>query len=63
MQTSYGYHIMYFVGSEEVWIANVSDTMIYERSMELVNGAAEKWPATIHDDKIVLSTITLEAAE
>ena len=63
VQTSYGYHIMYFVGSEEVWIANVSDTMIYERSMELVNGAAEKWPATIHDDKIVLSTITLEAAE
>lgn len=63
VQTSYGYHIMYFVGSEEVWIANVSDTMIYERSMDLVNGAAEKWPATIHDDKIVLSTITLETAE
>lgn len=63
VQTSYGYHIMYFVGSEEVWISNVSDTMIYERSMELVNGAAEKWPATIHDDKIVLSTITLETAE
>ena len=54
---------MYYVGSEEIWINNVSDLIIYERSMELVNGAAEKWPATIYDNKIVLSTITLETAE
>ena len=63
VQTSYGYHSMYYVGSEEIWINNVSDLIIYERSMELVNGAAEKWPATIYDNKIVLSTITLETAE
>lgn len=63
VQTNYGYHIMYFVGSHEVWISQVSETMIYERSMELVNGAAEKWPATIHDNKIVLSAITLQTAE
>lgn len=63
VQTNYGYHIMYFVESRETWITNVSDAIIYERSMELVDGAAEKWPATIHDNKIVLSTITLETAE
>lgn len=63
VQTSYGYHIMYFVGAQEVWISNVSDTMIYERSLSLVDGAAEKWPATIHDNKIVLSTVTVETAE
>ena len=63
VQTNYGYHIMYFVASHEVWIANVSDLMIYERSTDLVNKAAEKWPAVIHDNKIVLSTITAEAAE
>ena len=63
VQTNYGYHIMYFVGAEEIWIANVSDAMIYERSMNMVNEAAEKWPATIHDNKIVLSRITAESAE
>lgn len=63
VQTSYGYHIMYFVAAEEIWIANVSDAMIYERSMNMVNEAAEKWPATIHDNKIVLSKITAQAAE
>ena len=63
VQTDYGYHIMYFVGSHELWISNVSDLLVYERSMNMVNEAAAKWPATIHDNKIVLSTITLEAAE
>ena len=63
VQTTYGYHIMYFVESRETWISDVSDTIIYERSMELVDNAAEKWPVAIQDDKIVLSTITVETAE
>ena len=63
VQTTYGYHIMYFVGSHEIWVSNVSDSMIYERSMKIVDDAAAKWPATVHDNKIVLSRITAEAAE
>ena len=63
VQTTYGYHIMYFVGSEEIWITEVSDTMIYERSLALVNGAVEKWPMEIDYDKIVLGAVTSETAE
>ena len=63
VQTSYGYHIMYFVGSREIWISNVSDTMIYERSVKIVDDAVAKWPVTIHDNKIVLSKIAAKAAE
>ena len=60
VQTTYGYHIMYFVDSHEIWIANVRDVIIYERSMEVVNGAAEKWPADVNKNKI---TLGLTAAE
>ena len=60
VKTDYGYHIMYFVASHEVWVANVRDTMVYERSLAIVNGAAEKWPMEVNLKKIVLGT-TLSA--
>lgn len=63
VQTTYGYHIMFFVDSHEVWVTNVSDTIIYERSMELVNSAAEKWPLDVNYKKIVMSDVTSETAE
>ena len=55
VKTNYGYHIMYFVESREVWKSNVSDAIIYERSLELVNGAAEKWPLDVNYKKIALA--------
>ena len=60
VKTDYGYHIMYFVASHEVWVANVRDTMVYERSLAIVNGAAEKWPMEVNLKKVVLGT-TLSA--
>ena len=60
VQTTYGYHVMYFVESREIWIANVRDVIVYERSLEVVNGAAEKWPADAKTNKAVLG---LTAAE
>ena len=56
VKTDYGYHIMYFVASHEVWISNVRDAMVYERSLEIVNGAVEKWPADVKNKKIALSS-------
>ena len=58
VQTSYGYHIMYFVESREVWIGSVQDAILSERSMEIVNEAVAKWPLEVKDNKIVLSNIT-----
>ena len=63
VQTSYGYHIMYFVESREIWIGKVSETMIYERSLNAVNEAAAQWPAKIYNGKIGLSDIVLEDVE
>lgn len=63
VQTVYGYHVMYFVDAQEIWIANVRDTIIYERSLELVNAAAEKWPADIHYNKIVMGSTATETTE
>ena len=60
VKTDYGYHIMYFVASHEVWVANVRDTMVYERSLAIVNGAAEKWPMEVNLKKVALGT-TLSA--
>ena len=57
VQTNYGYHIMYFVDSREVWIGSVQDTMINERSLALVNEAVTKWPMEAKYNKIVLTEI------
>ena len=63
VQTNYGYHIMYFVDSQEVWIANVSDAIVYERSLKLVNEAAEKWPIDVNYKKIVMGEVKSETVE
>ena len=58
VQTNYGYHIMYFVESREIWIGSVQDTIISERSMAIVNEAVAKWPLEVKDNKIVLGNVT-----
>lgn len=63
VKTVYGYHIMYFVESREVWIGHVTDTILYERSMELVNAAAEKWPADINYKKIAIGETAADTAQ
>ena len=63
VQTNYGYHIMYFVEAREIWVTNVTDTIIYERSLSLVNDAAAKWPLETKYKKIVLSELQLTTAE
>lgn len=61
VQTVFGYHIMYFVESHEVWISSVEETILYEQSLALVNSAAEKWPLDVHYNKIVLGQTNTEA--
>lgn len=63
VQTTYGYHIMYFAGSEEIWVTNVRDTIINERSLAMVDEAAAKWPMEANYKKIALGEILNETAE
>ena len=60
VKTTYGYHIMYFVDSHEIWEASVRENMIYEASLEIVNKAAEKWPADINYKKIVIGEVAAQ---
>lgn len=57
VQTNYGYHIMYFVDSEEIWFANVRDLIVSDRSLAVVNEAAEKWPMETDYKKIALGQL------
>ena len=61
VQTTYGYHIMYFVASREVWITNVSDTITYERTLAMVDNAAAKWPLEVNYKKIVMGQANVYA--
>lgn len=61
VQTVCGYHIMYFVESSELWIDKVQDNIVYERSLEMVNNAVEKWPLDVKYNKIVVGQTNTEA--
>lgn len=62
VRTSYGYHIMYFVGSEEIWVGDVQDVMMNERSLAITNEAVAKWPMEVNKKKIVLGQPQSDAA-
>lgn len=54
VQTIYGYHIMFFVDSREIWSTNVCDLIISDNSMAIVNEAAAKWTIDVNYKKIAL---------
>lgn len=54
VQTNYGYHIMFFVESREIWATNVRDLMISDNSMAIVNDAVAKWTMDVDYNKIAL---------
>lgn len=57
VKTEHGYHIMYFSASEPVWLYYAKSQYISDRTAELMETGAEKWPAEINHDKICLKTI------
>ena len=61
--TDYGYHIMFYVDSREVWITNVSDAITYERTLAMVDAAAAKWPLKTNYKKIVMGALQSQSAQ
>ena len=61
VRTSLGFHVMYFSGSEVLWPTYVFQDMQAEYQQELVNSAAEKYPADIDYSAIVLNFMDLSA--
>lgn len=54
VKTEYGYHIMYFVGSEEIWMSTAREELLAKRASEIVEAGMEKWPMVVSYEKVLL---------
>lgn len=59
VQTTYGYHIMFFVGSEPVWLATVRDEMLNNKSTEILEASMESYTMEVDYSKIVLGFVDM----
>ena len=62
VQTTYGYHIMYFVGSDPVWYLTAESDMMAEKGNEFLAGVLEQNPAEIDYSAIALGNVNLASA-
>ena len=58
VKSVYGYHIMYFSGSEEIWMIDVESCILTERTIEMVQDAKELYPMDVSYRKVVLGEMT-----
>ena len=61
VKTEYGYHVMYFVGSDPCWISYVESDIVTERSNNFVNETVAKYPLTVDYSAILLAESGLGA--
>ena len=59
VQTNYGYHIMYYVSSEPVWVSELRSQLVNERSTEFVTNTVENTPVELFKQKIVLGQTSI----
>ena len=60
VETEYGYHIMYYVGSYETnWVDRVSQVMIDEHMDGIINQAKETYPLKVYYSRIALAEVKL----
>ena len=59
IQTQFGYHIMYFCGSTDIWYANAEYDLISQTVSAIVPAAMEKYPAEIDYSAIELGLLEL----
>ena len=59
VKTEFGYHIMYYVGSEEIWHATAKQDLMAERSQKLVQQILEEHSVSVEYRKIALAEVGL----
>jgi len=59
VQTPYGYHIMFFVDGEDIWLAESRTSLLSERTNTMVEEAMEQWPKDVNYKKIILGEVSL----
>lgn len=62
VKTVYGYHLMYFVGSEPAWPAYAEADLLTTRQNELLDNTAAKHPIEVDYSKILIAPVTLASA-
>jgi len=59
VKTQYGYHVMYFSGSQEVWVQNATQGFMSEKMSAKVDEAIERWEVEVDYEKICLGKVDL----
>ena len=59
VQTTYGYHVMYFVDSNPIWYATAWNDLMSERSAELLDEAVNAYEVTVDYSAMVLGNVDL----
>lgn len=61
VQTSYGYHIMYYVRYSEAWYDTASADLLQEKAEEFIQGVMEKYPLVVDYSAIALGLVDFSA--
>jgi len=59
VKTSYGYHVMYYVGSEPMWVTYAESDWVTEKSNQFLEALTAAYPMEVSYDKIALGYINL----
>ena len=62
VKTTYGYHVMYFVGSDLIWRVTAQNDLMVEKGNAFLEGIRAKYPAEIDYSAIALGNVDLAAA-
>lgn len=59
IRTQYGYHVMYFVGSEAQWLSASREGLMKEASSAIISKAIAQYPIAVDYKKIVLGVVDM----
>ena len=60
VETEFGYHLMFFVGSRPLWVEYAQSDMVNAKANELLNAAIEKHPMEADFGKILLGYVDID---
>lgn len=60
VRSEFGYHVMYFVNSGEIWHYNAMGDLMTERTNAMLEDGMKRWPMQVNYKKMVLSVVGAE---
>ncbi len=56
VKSTYGYHVMYFSGSQPIWQYTAAEQLLSERISGMIDTGMEQYPMSVNYKKIILGT-------